>query len=127
MIWSYKKSRETARRMDCYAGEVTGMHPHFRYDSPARALDMDLETTKAYGGPNHLTAGLAHGSWSQQLEKPRAPAASHLTSNQVSAREDLKYTKEDDLAIDEWVRRHVETTWHSLGTCSVCPHFPHFA
>jgi alcohol oxidase len=33
----------------------------------------------------------------------------------------LKYSKEDDMAIDDWVRRHVETTWHCLGTCSMAP------
>jgi hypothetical protein len=25
------------------------------------------------------------------------------------------------MAIDDWVRRHVETTWHCLGTCSMAP------
>jgi alcohol oxidase len=121
MVWAYKKSRETARRMDCYAGEVTALHPHFRYDSKARAMDMDLETTKVYAGANHLSAGIQHGSWSAQLEKPRPPIGSFVTSNQVQLREDLKYTEEDDKAIDDWVRRHVETTWHSLGTCSMAP------
>lgn len=29
--------------------------------------------------------------------------------------EDIKYSKEDDEAIDDWVADHVETTWHSLG------------
>ena len=31
MVWGYIKSRETARRMDAYAGEVTSHHPvsHF--------------------------------------------------------------------------------------------------
>jgi alcohol oxidase len=29
--------------------------------------------------------------------------------------EDLKYSKEDIEQIEEWVKRHVETTWHSLG------------
>jgi alcohol oxidase len=61
MVWGYIKSRETARRMGAYAGEVTGMHPHFAHDSPARASDMDLETTKAYAGPDHLSAGIQHG------------------------------------------------------------------
>lgn len=42
MVWSDIKSRETARRMDAYAGEITSMHPHFSFDSPARAKDMDL-------------------------------------------------------------------------------------
>ncbi|KAH0140210.1 alcohol oxidase p68, partial [Aureobasidium melanogenum] len=61
MVWGYIKSRETARRMDAYAGEVTSMHPFYAYDSPARSLDMDLATTKAYAGENHITAGIQHG------------------------------------------------------------------
>ena len=28
-------------------------------------------------------------------------------------REDLEYTPEDIKAVEEWVKRHVETTWHS--------------
>ena len=47
LVWGYVKSRETARRMDAYAGEVQSMHPFYAYDSPARAKDMDLLTTKA--------------------------------------------------------------------------------
>lgn len=47
MVWGYVKSRETARRMDAYAGEVQSMHPFYAYDSPARAMDMDLATTNA--------------------------------------------------------------------------------
>ncbi len=31
--------------------------------------------------------------------------------------EDIQYSEEDDKAIDDWVADHVETTWHSLGTC----------
>lgn len=61
MVWGYIKSRETARRMGAYAGEVMGMHPHFAFNSPARACDLDLETTKAYAGSNHITAGIQHG------------------------------------------------------------------
>ena len=63
MVWGYIKSRETARRMNSYAGEVTGMHPHFKFDSPARASDIDLATTKAYAGPNHMSAGIQHGKF----------------------------------------------------------------
>ena len=47
MVWGYIKSRETARRMDAYAGEVQAMHPFYAFDSPARANDMDLATTNA--------------------------------------------------------------------------------
>ncbi|ORY88111.1 GMC oxidoreductase-domain-containing protein [Leucosporidium creatinivorum] len=31
--------------------------------------------------------------------------------------EDIKYSKEDDEAIEEWVRQNVGTTWHSMATC----------
>lgn len=122
MVWAYIKSRETARRMDAYAGEVTGMHPFFGYDSPAAAQDLDLMNTKMYGGPDHVTAGIQHGSWSIPTKPGRAPSASFVTSSQPSTiRDDLKYTKEDIAAVQEWVKRHVETTWHSLGTCSMAP------
>ena len=68
MVWGYIKSRETARRMGAYAGEVTNMHPHFAYDSPARAYDLDLPTTKAYAGPNHISAGIQHGKNTSTVE-----------------------------------------------------------
>lgn len=61
MVWGYIKSRETARRMSSYAGEVANMHPHFAYNSAARTQDLDLATTKAYAGTNHLSAGIQHG------------------------------------------------------------------
>ncbi|RMY25649.1 hypothetical protein D0867_00590 [Hortaea werneckii] len=121
MVWGYIKSRETARRMEAYAGEVTGMHPFYSYDSPARALDMDLATTNAYAGPNHITSGIQHGSWSMPVDSGKPPQPSMLNSNQQAVRDDLQYSKEDLLAIEEWVKRHVETTWHSLGTCSMAP------
>ncbi|KAI9843746.1 MAG: Alternative oxidase, mitochondrial precursor [Sclerophora amabilis] len=121
MVWGYIKSRETARRMDAYAGEVTGMHPHYAYDSPARALDMDLQTTKAYAGPNHITAGIQHGSWSMPVKSGRPPKPNLLNSNSRDVREDLHYNDHDLKALEEWVKRHVETTWHSLGTCSMAP------
>jgi len=121
MVWGYIKSRETARRMDAYAGEVQAMHPFYKFDSPARANDMDLLTTKAYAGPNHLTAGIQHGSWSMPLKSGKAPKANMLNSNQQTIYDDLEYSNEDIAAIEEWVKRHVETTWHSLGTCSMAP------
>lgn len=127
--------------MDAYAGEVTGMHPFYAFDSPARALDMDLATTQAYAGPNHITSGIQHGSWSMPVQSGKAPEPSMLNSNQQAVREDLPYTNEDIEHVIEWTKvsnqspglcnaerqltylsqRHVETTWHSLGTCSMAP------
>ena len=121
MVWGYIKSRETARRMDAYAGEVTGMHPFYAFDSPAAAKDMDLATTNAYALPGNITANIQHGSWSQHEDAGKPPEPNMLNSNQQTVREDLPYSKEDLLAVEEWVKRHVETTWHSLGTCSMGP------
>ncbi|KAL0579312.1 hypothetical protein V5O48_002710 [Marasmius crinis-equi] len=35
--------------------------------------------------------------------------------------EPIQYTEEDNKAIDDYHRRTVETTWHSLGTCAMKP------
>lgn len=51
----------------------------------------------------------------------KAPEPNMLNTNMHSVREDLKYSKQDLLHVEEWVKRHVETTWHSLGTCSMAP------
>jgi alcohol oxidase len=101
--------------MEAYAGEVQAMHPFYAYDSPARAKDMDLATTKAYALPGNLTAGIQHGSWSMPVDSGRPSKPSLLNSNSQSVYEDLKYSKEDIAHVEEWVKRHVETTWHSLG------------
>jgi len=49
--------RETAKRMEAYAGEVTAMHPSYAHDNSARALNMSLATTQASAGPCHITPG----------------------------------------------------------------------
>ncbi|KAH7131153.1 GMC oxidoreductase-domain-containing protein [Dactylonectria macrodidyma] len=122
MVWGYIKARETARRMDAYAGEVENMHPFFDYDSPARAHDMDLATTKSYALPGNLSAGITHGSWSSMLEAAENQCnPGVLSSNQCHTREELKYSERDIKAVEEWVKRHTESTWHSLGTCSMAP------
>ncbi|KAK4218628.1 alcohol oxidase 1 [Rhypophila decipiens] len=123
MVWGYIKSRETARRMDAYAGEVQNMHPTFEFDSPARAFDLDLEDTYKYALPGAITAGIQHGSWTVPVPPPDEPArrAGIVTSNQKEKRRELKYGENDIRAIEEWVKRHVETTWHCLGTCSMAP------
>jgi alcohol oxidase len=112
MVWGYIKSRETARRMDAYAGEVTGMHPFYAYDSPARALDMDLATTNAYAGPNHITAGIQHGSWSMALSPGEPAKPNLLNSNYQHVRDDLPYTNTDIEHIIEWTKVSFENPLH---------------
>ena len=92
------KSARTPRRMDAYAGEVHAMHPHYKHDSPARAFDMNLQTRNAYGGSNHITSNIQHGSWTMPLEDPpNDPSVNFLNSNKKPFREPLKYSKEDSM------------------------------
>ncbi|KAJ7187243.1 alcohol oxidase [Mycena filopes] len=108
--WSYKKTREVARRMDAFRGELTSHHPRFHPASPAAAKDIDIQTAKGIL-PNAFTVGIHMGTW----HKPGD------TYDASKVHEDIKYTEEDDRAIDEWIADHVETTWHSLGTCAMKP------
>src|SRR6266702_5236454 len=55
------------------------------------------------------------------IEPGEAPKPNFLSSNQQTIYEELKYSKQDVEKIEDWVKRHVETTWHSLGTCSMAP------
>ena len=93
----------------------------FAFDSKVACKDMDLITTNAYAGPNHISAGIQHGSWSVPAESGKAPEPNFLNSNSQALQEDLQYSNDDIAHIEEWVKRHVETTWHSLGTCSMAP------
>jgi alcohol oxidase len=108
--WSYKKTREVARRMDAYRGELTSHHPHFHPGSPAACKDIDIKTAKQLL-PDGFTVGIHMGTWHK-------PGDVYDASK---VHEDIKYTEEDDKAIDDWVADHVETTWHSLGTCAMKP------
>jgi alcohol oxidase len=123
MVWGYIKSRETARRMDAYAGEVQNMHPFFDFDSEARAHDLNLEDTNRYALPGNLTAGIQHGSWSAPCpDADEKPAGDVVTSNRKAKRKELRYSKRDVEAVEDWVKRHVETTWHCLGVSVPFPY-----
>ncbi|KAG6839465.1 hypothetical protein C0991_002330 [Blastosporella zonata] len=108
--WSYKKTREVARRMDAFRGELTSHHPRFHPASPAAAHDIDIRTAKQLL-PNGFTVGIHMGTWHKPGEE----------YNAAKVHEDIKYSAEDDKAIDDWISDHVETTWHSLGTCAMKP------
>jgi alcohol oxidase len=121
LVWGYIKSRETARRMDAYAGEVQAMHPFFAFDSPARAYDLNLEDTNRYAKSGNVTAGIQHGSWSvpvPEAEEGGVGDKGVVSSSRKERRGELRYGREDVKAVEEWVKRHVETTWHCLGVSS---------
>jgi choline dehydrogenase-like flavoprotein len=92
-IWAYKKQREIFRRMQTYRGELAIMHPPFPSTSNAAMVQLPLSADSD--------------------SPPPAPADSNVT--------DITYTPEDDAIISDYIRAHVETTWHSLGTCKMGP------
>ncbi|KFY25920.1 hypothetical protein V493_04368 [Pseudogymnoascus sp. VKM F-4281 (FW-2241)] len=59
------------------------------------------------------------------LGHPRFPAESNAacveTDGPLNEVCDLKYSAEDDKAIEQWLRENVNTTWHSLGTAKMAP------
>ncbi|KAI0651206.1 alcohol oxidase-like protein [Trametes meyenii] len=79
--WGYKRSRELARRLPSYRGEVAVCHPSFPQGS--------IATAGAQNGPIPVSDP------------------------------DLVYTAEDDKALEEYIRGHVGTAWHALGTCAM--------
>jgi choline dehydrogenase-like flavoprotein len=79
-LWAYKMSREIARRLPYYKGELELGHPKFKEGSKAA-----------------LFSGEA-------------------TNGEIK---NIEYSKEDDEAIEEWIRGNLNTTWHSLGTCAM--------
>lgn len=80
-LWAYKMSREIARRLPYYKGELELGHPKFAEGSAAALTDASDKKVEG----------------------------------------DLKYSAEDDAAIEEWIKGNVNTTWHSLGTCAMKP------
>ena len=75
-----------------FRGELTSHHPHFHPASPAVAKDIDIKTAKQLL-PNGLTVGIHMGTW----HKPSEPY------DASKVHEDIKYTEEDDKAIDDWI------------------------
>ncbi|KAK4140129.1 alcohol oxidase-like protein [Dichotomopilus funicola] len=90
-VWAYKTHREMIRRTPMYRGEVAVTHPRFPAGSAAACVYLDI------------TADAEE----EESTKRR--------------RERLTYTAEDDAAIEQWLREHIGTAWHPLGTCKMAP------
>lgn len=71
---------------------MTSHHPHFHPNSPAATKDIDIKTAKQLL-PNGMTVGIHMGTWHR-------PGDVH---DPKKIHENIKYTKEDDKAIDDWI------------------------
>ncbi|KAH7304051.1 GMC oxidoreductase-domain-containing protein [Stachybotrys elegans] len=58
-------------------------------------------------------------SWHPQF--PPGSKAACLETPDGTETANIEYSAEDDEAILQWLRGHVDTTWHSMGTCRMAP------
>ena len=70
-----------------------------------------------------IEADISIGNWVVPRCTDRLQNGDVLNTNRNAncLRKSLEYTKGDLNAVEDWVRRHVETTWHGVGTCSMAP------
>lgn len=54
---------------------------------------------------------------------PSFPSGSKasVVDSKIADVQDIKYTPEDDKAIEAWLRGRIACCWHSLGTCKMAP------
>jgi alcohol oxidase len=102
-IWAYKKNREIMRRMRCFRGEYAPSHPSFPVGSAAscRGIPFSQQEDNDVG---HSTGAIDTISLQKEI-------TGHGNEENIK---DIQYTKEDDKAIVQWIRAHLETTFHSL-------------
>ncbi|KAJ4465375.1 GMC oxidoreductase-domain-containing protein [Lentinula edodes] len=99
--WCYKRGRELARRMRSFRGENPSAQPDFRPSPPIS--DASIGTSKTV--LDESTASV----------NPTASGPVPIDAPKIV------YSKEDDRAIDDYIKATVGTTWHSLGTCAMKP------
>jgi alcohol oxidase len=52
---------------------------------------------------------------------PQFPNGSKAATIETKASDiqDISYTPEDDKEIEKWLREHIASCWHSMGTCKM--------
>ncbi|KAK7991421.1 alcohol oxidase, partial [Apiospora saccharicola] len=95
-MWLYKKQREVIRRMPAYRGELAGVK------TPADEM-VEFHPPFAADSPAALV----------KLGDDDAPIPRGAPA--------IQYSAQDDAVLEKWLRGHVGTTWHSLGTCKMLP------
>ncbi|GAW09043.1 alcohol oxidase-like protein [Lentinula edodes] len=99
--WCYKRGRELARRMRSFRGEIPSAQPDFHPSLPISDASIGSSQTVL----NESTASV----------NPTASGPVPIDAPKIV------YSKEDDRAIDDYIKATVGTTWHSLGTCAMKP------
>jgi alcohol oxidase len=100
------------------------------YDFDAGFLSHPSDLKKqiwAYKMTREISRRLPYYKGELELGHPKFPAGSNAAlvdlskGGETAVTSDIEYSAEDDLAIEDWIRGNLNTTWHSLGTCAMKP------
>jgi alcohol oxidase len=96
------------------------------YDFDAGFLSHPSDLKKqlwAYKISREIARRLPYYRGEEQLGHPAFPKGSNAAivtlKEPLSVFKDIEYSKDDDAAIEDWIRGNLNTTWHSLGTCAM--------
>jgi alcohol oxidase len=93
------------------------------YDFDAGFLNHPSDIKKqlwAYKVTREISRRLPYYKGELELGHPKFKEGSTAALGaQTADSKNIEYSKEDDDAIEEWIRGNVNTTWHSLGTCAM--------
>jgi alcohol oxidase len=95
------------------------------YDFDAGFLNHPSDIKKqlwAYKMQREICRRLPYYAGELELGHPKfkeGSAAALSAGKQSGEIKDIDYSKEDDEAIEDWIRGNLNTTWHSLGTCAM--------
>jgi alcohol oxidase len=95
------------------------------YEFDAGFLNHNADLKKqlwAYKMQREICRRLPYYKGELELGHPKFPegsTAALTNGNTGPVTEDIQYSKEDDAAIEDWIRGNLNTTWHSIGTCAM--------
>ncbi|TVY78555.1 Alcohol oxidase, partial [Lachnellula suecica] len=95
------------------------------YDFDAGFLNHPSDIKKqlwAYKMSREICRRLPYYAGELELGHPKfkeGSAATLSAGRETGEIRDIEYSKEDDEAIEDWIRGNLNTTWHSLGTCAM--------
>ncbi|KAI0126264.1 alcohol oxidase-like protein [Xylariales sp. AK1849] len=106
----------------------SGLDDPLDFDVGFFSDDHDIDLKKqmwAYKKSREIMRRTAMYRGELALGHPHFPEGSKAgcieTESPLADVQDVVYSAEDDAAIEQWLREHVDTTWHSLGTCKMAP------
>ncbi|APA05685.1 hypothetical protein SS1G_01984 [Sclerotinia sclerotiorum 1980 UF-70] len=97
----------------------------YEFDAGFLSHPSDLKKQLwAYKMQREISRRLPYFRGELELGHPKFPKGSKaaLSNGAIEGTvEDIEYSAEDNMVIEDWIRENLNTTWHSLGTCAMKP------